>query len=420
VSFVVPLIIFTALGALAIFAALKTVEVEERGWLRVVLFAAFVLRIVAAAIFEIFPNLRVFHEDASGYEHTGMVLALSWQGKYEPIEISGQNIGYQIFCGVICYLFGVYRFNVPLANCLIGSLTVFLIYQLSRKFVHIRVARMAAGLVAFTPSMILWSGMALKDTVMTFLIVLALSSCVSLKQRIRPLPIIGIVLALAAIQPMRFYMAYFVGFAVVATLAIERGSRLVAGVYKQVALVGLLVAVIMLTGTSGRLVQDSETFDLARVSSFRRGMAHSAQSGFSHDVDLSTPEKALAFLPIGLATLLFSPFPWQVVSLRPLLAAPETYAWWLLFPATVRGILFVARRRFAEASPLFVFMVTLSCGYSLTHGNLGSGFRQRAQVFVFFFVFTAIGWYLKKCRRLGIDEDLLLRRDSSSGAGTGA
>jgi hypothetical protein len=43
------------------------------------------------------------------------------------------------------------------------------------------------------------------------------------------------------------------------------------------------------------------------------------------------------------------------------------------------------------------------CAYSLVHGNVGSGFRQRSQVFVFLFMFTALGWFQKKCTEAGID-----------------
>jgi hypothetical protein len=49
--------------------------------------------------------------------------------------------------------------------------------------------------------------------------------------------------------------------------------------------------------------------------------------------------------------------------------------------------------------------------YALMHGNVGSAFRQRAQIFVFLFIFTAVGQYAKKLKKLGHSPDMLLTDD---------
>lgn len=410
-DFVVPLLIFAILGPVVIITACRTVPEGERGWLLKVLLVALFLRVGVATILEAVPGARVFHDDANNYESVGVRLALSWRGKYPPIPLSPLNSGYHYLCGIICYIFGPYAFNIPLFNSVVGTLAALLSYKLARQFFPIIVARFAAGLVAFTPSMILWSGIALKDAPMAMLILIALSSCVSLKRKVRFWPVMGIVLSIAAMQMIRFYMVYFVGFAVVATMAFDRGTKIVTGIYKQVAIVAIVVIFLGLMGLQAGAIQGAEYFELRKVSAFRKGMAISARSAFATDVDISTPDKAFAFLPVGMATLLLAPFPWQVVSLGPALAAPETIAWWFFIPSTLRGLRFVLRRRFAEISPIVLFMFTLTCGYSLTHGNVGSAFRQRAQIFVLFFMFTAVGWYVKKARAAGIDEELLLRKE---------
>jgi hypothetical protein len=45
------------------------------------------------------------------------------------------------------------------------------------------------------------------------------------------------------------------------------------------------------------------------------------------------------------------------------------------------------------------------------HGNVGSAFRQRAQIFIFLFIFSAAGMYMKKCARAGISNELLLQKE---------
>src|SRR5262249_52685172 len=142
------------------------------------------------------------------------------------------------------------------------------------------------------------------------------------------------------IQPVRFYMLYFLGMAVVASLFFERGSRLITGVPKSLLMAGLAVVLLSVVGLTSGAEQGANFLDLERVSEFRKAMAETANSGFAADVDISTPGGALAFLPIGIAYLLLAPFPWQYGSLRSLFAAPETIAWWFMFPAMIRGLRF--------------------------------------------------------------------------------
>jgi hypothetical protein len=148
-------------------------------------------------------------------------------------------------------------------------------------------------------------------------------------------------------------------------------------------------------------------------------MAETANSGFSADVDISRPDSALMFLPIGMAHLLLAPFPWQMTSLGPLIAAPETIFWWTLVPGTVRGVVFSVKNRFSESLPLLAFTATLTAAYSLMQGNVGAAFRQRAQILVFLFIFSALGTYMAKARAAGLQPSLLLK-DSNPGDGPGS
>jgi hypothetical protein len=161
-------------------------------------------------------------------------------------------------------------------------------------------------------------------------------------------------------------------------------------------------------GLSGRFSEGVSTLSLESVSRFRHGMATTAESGFDADADISTPGGALKFLPIGLSELLLGPYPWQFTSLRSSFAAPEMIYWWLLFPSLLSGLWWAIRKRFAEASPLVLFAAILSCAYALMHGNVGSGFRQRAQIFVILFIFASFGQLKRRAEKLGIDPNLLL------------
>lgn len=406
-----PLVLFASIGGAAIFACTRRYPEAEKRWLNTWLTVALALRLAAATVFAVVPATRLFHEDADGYEWLGMAVARGWHGTgplMHQFEEFNQNIGYKYVAGTIYYLFGQFQALLSYSNCVIGTLTVYLVYRLARQFFHPLVARRAALWTALIPSMILWSSVAMKDVTMSLLILIALTSCVSLKRKFSIWALLGIGLSLAAVQPIRFYMVYFLGLSIVLSLFLERGLRLVSGVYKQVALLGTLAVLLAVVGLSDKTSEGTVALSLQRVATFRHGMAVTANSGFLVDADVSTPAGALALLPIGIAELLLGPFPWQLGSLRALLAAPETIYWWFLLPSVVRGMLWSVRSRFAETSPLVLFAAIMTCAYSLVHGNIGSGFRQRAQIFVILFVFAAFGAYRRRAKHARIDPDLLL------------
>jgi 4-amino-4-deoxy-L-arabinose transferase-like glycosyltransferase len=362
-------------------------------------------------MFALVPGSRIFHEDAGGYESVGRLIAAGWRGQAPPYEfISGidQNTGYFYVTAAVYWLLGPWPSAPSYLNALLGSVTVFLVYLLARDLFHRVVARRAALLTAVIPSMVLWSSIAIKDAPVTFLIVLCLVSCVHLKRKFTAWAFVGTVVPIIAILPMRFYMIYFLGMAIAGSFLFTRGGRFISAVPKQVLVIGGAVVLLMLVGLGGRAAQGADYLSLEQVSHFRRGMASTASSGFAENVDISTPTGALTFLPVGLSVLLLAPFPWQFTSLRASFAAPEMVIWWLLIPSLIRGTIFTARHRFADASPIFLFALTLTLAYSLTHGNVGSGFRQRAQIFVFFFIFAAAGQYVQRCRRSHIDPQELL------------
>ncbi len=405
-----PLTLFASLGVIAIVLCARAYRDDQR-WLTTWLSVALGLRRLAATVFALVPSTRMFHEDADGYEWLGMAMARGWLGtgpRMNPYQEILQNYGYKYICGGVYYVFGQFAPLASYLNCVVGTVLVFLVYHLSRQFFHSIVARRAALLTALVPSMILWSAVAMKDVIMSLLILIGLASSVAFKRRASLWSVLGIAASITAMQPVRYYMVYFLGFAIVVSLFFERGLRMVGGIYKQVLLLGALAALLALVGVSGNVSEGATTLTLQRVSMFRHGMATTANSGFDANADVSTPAGALALLPIGVAELLLGPFPWQFGSLRALFAAPETIYWWILFPSLIRGMLWSVRRRFAETSPLVLFAVIMTAAYSLMQGNVGSGFRQRSQIFVILFIFASFGLYKKKAEGAALDTDLLL------------
>jgi hypothetical protein len=50
-------------------------------------------------------------------------------------------------------------------------------------------------------------------------------------------------------------------------------------------------------------------------------------------------------------------------------------------------------------SPILIFTVMLTLAYSVFQGNVGTAYRQRAQLLVFYFIFVAVGFVLVQEKR---------------------
>jgi hypothetical protein len=124
-----------------------------------------------------------------------------------------------------------------------------------------------------------------------------------------------------------------------------------------------------------------------------------AGSGFGQEVDVSTTQGAISTIPMGLVYLLFAPFPWQLASLRQSITFPEMIIWWSSFPLLVLGIWYSMKYRLRQIAPILIFTTMLSIAYSVFQGNVGTAYRQRAQLLVFYFIFVAVGFVLLKEKR---------------------
>ncbi|HET6892024.1 MAG TPA: hypothetical protein VFH31_13055, partial [Pyrinomonadaceae bacterium] len=146
-------------------------------------------------------------------------------------------------------------------------------------------------------------------------------------------------------------------------------------------------------------VQLEQFASLERIQRSRLDLATSAQSGFGREVDVSTSEGALSTIPLGMLYLLFAPFPWQLASLRQSITLPEMIVWWASFPMFILGLWFSIKYRLRQIAAILIFTAMLSIAYAVFQGNVGTAYRQRAQLLVFYFIFVAVGYVLVYERR---------------------
>ncbi len=405
-SLLIPLIVLGGGGLVLCTVLALRLPGAESQWLVRWLAIALFLRLGLATSFEVVRELRIYHDDADGYELIGMAMADGWRGRGPAIDMAEgrpHNYGYFYVSGAVYYVVGNHPMAAAALNALLGTLLVLLAYHQTRMAFHPAVARRTVQLTALFPSLVMWSAIASKDTVVTFLVSLAVYSCMRLKERFSLLALVGVVGPLAAVWPVRYYMLYFAGLAVLGAMIVAPGLRAATGFVKQAVTAGALVLVLVVVGVAGSAQESTADLSLERVADYRSGMALGADSGFAKAVDTSTAGGALGFLPVGMVVLLFGPFPWQFTSARSIATLPELLVWWSFVPALWAGLRFAVRWRFDRVSPMVLFAALLTPAYALVAGNVGTAFRMRAQIVIYLLAFVAVGQFLRKCKRSGID-----------------
>ena len=97
------------------------------------------------------------------------------QVKFGAVPYLVDNYEFFYFVGAVYWVFGTHPLYVPLLNSMFWATIAVLSYSLARRLGGEEAGRIAAVLVGFWPSHFIWSSQILKDTLMIFLSVLALS-----------------------------------------------------------------------------------------------------------------------------------------------------------------------------------------------------------------------------------------------------
>ena len=399
-------------GALAFCAAvsLPTVFIlarlgnEKKFLLRLFVLALAVRIIIASVIF--MGNMQEFFGgDANTYHIFGESLNMSWHGddyhasRYAAFIQSGVGAWGMLYGVAIVYeVLGGNMFDVQLINASVGASTAIVVYYVAQSlFSNARVSKVAAVLVAFFPSLILWSSQALKDGLIIMALALCILATLRLMEKITVPDLVLLGLCLASLLRWRFYIFYMMAAAVAGSFVIgmkTADAKSFMQRFVAIALIGMAFTWFGVLRFAS--VQFERYGNLAKINESRMDQARNADSGFAKDVDVGTTEGALTVIPIGLLYLLFSPFPWQLASLRQSIALPEMIIWWAAFPLLVLGWWYAVKHRLRQVAPIVLFTTMLTLAYAVFQGNVGTAYRQRSQLLVFYFIFVAVGLVLVK------------------------
>ena len=376
---------------------------KEAGAFLARLFAwALLIRMLVAMGIFMFNMQEFFGGDAITYDFFGYAQMKAWQGDTFYKAIADRFMGGQAsawgmvnLIAVIYTVIGRNTLAIQFVNSVIGAATAVLIFHCAlRVYQNVRVARIAAICVAFFPSLVLWSAQGLKDAPIVFFLVLAILASLRLNEKLSIKHAAILVAALFSILSLRFYVFYMIAVAIAGGFILGFQKFTPTNFARQFIVMVLVgVSLTYLGVTRYASAQFNRYGSLETLQRSRTDLAR-AGSGFGQEVDVSTTQGAISTIPVGLVYWLFAPFPWQLVSLRQSITFPEMIIWWCSFPLLVLGIWYSIRYRLRQIAPILIFTTMLSIAYSVFQGNVGTAYRQRAQLLVFYFIFVAVGFVL--------------------------
>ncbi len=376
--------------------------------LKLFLFALVTRVVIATAIF-VFNGQDFFGGDAWTYDHFGVVQMNAWSGDRSAQTTVDWFIGTGSASswGMLYIVAGIYSIigrnmlAIQLFNAVLGAATAAIMFLCAEHVFNNRsVARVAGLAVAFYPSLVLWSSQGLKDGPTVFFLALSILATLRLGQKLTIRYLAILLVSLVGVLAFRFYIFYMMIAAIVGTFLIGTKAFTAQSMARQFIVVLVIGLSFTYFGVTRYATAQFEQYgNLEQINRSRQDLATSAQSGFGRDVDVSTTSGALTTIPTGLVYLLFAPFPWQLGSLRQSLTLPEMIVWWAAFPLLILGAWFSIKYRLRQMAPILIFTSMLTLAYSVFQGNVGTAYRQRAQILVFYFIFVAVGSVLVKEKR---------------------
>lgn len=401
-----------AMLVVAIFSAITIIFIRQKtndsDFLINIFLIALSLRLSFGLFIHLFDYRGYFGGDALTYHSLGKQIVDVWWGVASPdmawsqraMSTSGPGWGINYLTAFIYVFLGPNILAAQSFCAVIGAATAPMVYGCANKiFNNRRVSKIAALMVAVFPAFIIWSGQLLKDGLIIFLLVLAMTMVLQLQTRFNFLAVAILIFSLFGILSLRFYIFYMVAISVAGSFIIGQSGSVKSIARGMIVLIVLGLALTYL----GVLRNASEDFDkyasLERIQTSRSDLVRSADSGFGGDVDVSTSEGAITAIPLGLTYLMLAPFPWEMANFRQVITLPEILIWWASIPLLFSGLWYTMKNRLRNAIPILIFTLMLTIAYSIFQGNVGTAYRQRTQIQVFLFIFIAVGWTLIQEKR---------------------
>jgi len=409
-------------------------------------FTAFFIRLATlVGILYYYPNEQ-FKEtlrslDAETYNIEGRNIARYWHGISKNKDKVFSHYSY--FNAIVFYLFGFHPIVPQVINCFLGAITVIFIYLVAKVIFDQKIAILSSVFYSFFPSLVFWSTKNLKEASYLFSVVVIIWFVIKLQQGHKKINVAYYLLSTILLLYLRFmkiHIFLFLSYAIITSFIINIERKMI---YQRIFNTLFFIIVVSIIGGSflnyrfiprpSLIIKDSAmersedseidrteissrisagthrqnnfnemrklsasfcrkiSFIFAAIDRSRKNSSKVGDSVFMPETDISTPIKALKFLPFGMIHFLFAPFPWKAEGFLQKITIPEMLLWYSMIPFILYGLFYSIRFELKKIFCIFFYITMTTLLYSLALPNIGTIYRIRASIFPFCFMFASVG-----------------------------
>lgn len=321
-----------------------------------------------------------------------------------------------IISSIFYSTFGFSLLAMKILSCIMGALSVVIIYCIARGLFNRKIAKISCILAAFYPSLIHWSAQVIKEPFVIFLILLIflLILRINLKRWYLSSGILLSILVLYSLQPYPVFILFFSFAALFLWWVFFKKASLIR-ISLFAICIFILAAYILRNDNPQNRIRDI----LLEIRYHSSWQTLTGKSGYMlyplrSDINKSMPDISnvsdyfqelkkynlfsstflITYLRayfLGLFYVIFSPFPWSVSTALQLEAYPQVILNYFILPFVALGILLCIRYKLKETSLVLLFYFSIISLLAISEGNVGGMFRHRDWITPFSLMFAGVG-----------------------------
>ena len=390
------------IGSIIFFTIVSIIIIKAPKIIRQPLFIAFLLRFILALLVHYIPFLYGYATNMDYFEPRGWALAMNWHQGVPFKFIFGAHT-YSMIIGMIYYLIGRSPLFIRIVNVFLSTMIVYNTFQIALLiWQNKRTAKIAAWIVAFFPSLILFGVTILREAFLVYLFTVSILYLIAHTRDHRISNLFKSLITLLMV--INLNSGFFLILIVPVFLLIKYWAKLlfkkkgIKILYISVIFTIFLIATIIFinlfiggVAIIGKIevsnITDFSIFE--RISSFQN-VAARGRTSYLVGKTINSPVSLLIWLPIRIIYFLFMPFPWFWHNLLDILGGVDAVLYfWIIF-YSFRG-LFQKKSKFFNYTTLWIIILTAGIGisiFAMGTSNYGTAWRHRA-VFTFLFAILA-------------------------------
>ena len=410
-----PMAIWFPLASLAILrAAGYGLSERERRWVRGLLIAAIVMRVVAVLILFLWGEPDIVNTSVKvffGDEQYGIIRSLRQRNLWLGVPMSSEafddvygsygKTSYTLVMAFIQVLIGPAPYGVHLVNTLFYLAGALLLHRLARQAYGPVPALGSLVLLLFLPTMAAWSVSALKESLFFLLTVMTFCAALAVVRAPWPWRPGAALIALAGIAVMQTFRAGAMQI-VLGGMLFGFLLRLATRRYWSLALAAVVAPLVLVGALRQPSIQDAVMVQLRLAAKMHMG--HVITRGHAYKLlderlythgrsstDTMTTDEAVRFVGRAMVSFIVVPLPWDLRSRSELAFLPEQIIWYLLLLSAAVGLVAGLRRDALVTCILSGYVMVASGVVALNSGNVGTLVRHRAFALPYLAVLSALG-----------------------------